>query len=227
MGFQCQFDELWMFFMKELEKFWILWIFKILLSVVLWTKKRKQERYLCGLFRMINKTSARFTVEPLPKWLMNSSTSSVRNKSLLFFFLFLFFGGRGSHWKETNTKGASETSHSQNSWKVLASKPANICLDEHVLKMPWSCLFSLSSEDVVMTNIFSQVIRLQKMSSRRHDQDECICLGHMSSRRLPKSSRLLQSMFKTFWGCLQNVLTMSCRDVFKTSSRRFQDVSSS
>ena len=82
--------------------------------------------------------------------------------------------------------------------------------------MPWSCLFSLSSEDVVMTNIFSQVIRLQKMSSRRHDQDECICLGHMSSRRLPKTSRRLQGMFKTFWGCLQNVLTMSCKDVFKT-----------
>ena len=135
---------------------------------------------------------------------------------VFFFFFFFFFGGRGSHWKETNTKGASETSHSQNSWKVLASKPANICLDEYVLKMPWSCLFSLSSEDVVMTNIFSQVIRLQKMSSRRHDQDECICLGHMSSRRLPKTSRRLQGMFKTFWGCLQNVLTMSCKDVFKT-----------
>ena len=87
------------------------------------------------------------------------------------------------------------------------------------------CFLSSCSEDVFKTNIFSLVIRLQKMSSRRHDQDEYICLGHMSSKRLPKTSRRLQGMFKTSWGCLQNVFKMSCKDVFKTSSRRFQDVS--
>ena len=49
-------------------------------------------------------------------------------------------------------------------------------------------------------------LRLQKTSSRFLDQDKHKCLGHTSSRRF-------QDFFKT-----------SCQDVFKTSSRRLQDV---
>ena len=59
------------------------------------------------------------------------------------------------------------------------------------------------------TNIFLLIIRLQKTSSRCFGQDQYIRLVHTSSRRL-------QSVCKT------------CRKyVLKTSSRRFEDVSSS
>ena len=50
------------------------------------------------------------------------------------------------------------------------------------------------------------IIRLHHTSSRRLGQDEYICLGHMSSRRL------------------QDVSSMSSRRLAKTSSRHFQDV---
>ena len=86
------------------------------------------------------------------------------------------------------------------------------CLQE-VLKTP-----SRNLQDVLIrTIIFAFVIRLQKTSSRRLDQDPYIHLGHTSRRRL------------------QDVFKMSCKSVLKTSSRRlakmssrhFQDLSSS
>ena len=109
-----------------------------------------------------------------------------------------------------------------------------------MMKTSWRRLSSSSSEDVLIKmNIFALVIRLQKTSSRRLDQDQYIRLGHTSSRRV-------QDVFKTFSRhlqdvlprCLQDVFMTSCKNVFKTSlrlledvlktsSRRFQDVLSS
>ena len=67
------------------------------------------------------------------------------------------------------------------------------------------------------------VIRLEKTSSRRFDQDEYIFLSHTSSRCLQDifqtSSRLLQDVFPRR---LQGVLKKRLQDIFKTSSRRPQ-----
>ena len=108
--------------------------------------------------------------------------------------------------------------------------PANICLDEDVLKTPWRRVSPSSSEDVLKTSSRrldqDEYIRLShspsedvfKMSSRRLDQDQCIHLSHSSSRRL-------QDVFKT--SC-QVIFKTSCQYVFKTSakmsSRDLQDV---
>ena len=97
--------------------------------------------------------------------------------------------------------------------------PANIRLDEDVLKTSWRRLLSSSSEDVL------------KMSSRRLHQDEYVHLSHTSSRRLQdvfkassrrlakKSSRCFQNVFKTFRKTssrhLQDVLQKYIQDVFK------------
>ena len=77
--------------------------------------------------------------------------------------------------------------------------PANIRLDEDVLKTSFVFIFKRRLQDVLMkTNIFLLVIRLQKTSSRR--------LQHV--------------LLKT------NIFILSIRlqDVFKTSSRYLQDV---
>ena len=93
------------------------------------------------------------------------------------------------------------------SWVSFWLVPANICLDEDILKRSWRRLLSSSSEDVLITtNIFALVIRLQKTSSRRLGQDQYIRLGHTSSR------------------CLQDVFKTSSRRLAKTSSRHLQDV---
>ena len=71
-------------------------------------------------------------------------------------------------------------------------------------------MFSRRLQDfMIKTNILALLIRLQKTSSRRLDQDQYIGLGHRSSRRL-------QDVFKTSSRHLQ--------DVSKTSSRRLQDI---
>ena len=93
---------------------------------------------------------------------------------------------------------------------ILREKlPANICLDEDVL-MSYS---SLASQEVfkmfIKTNIFPLLLHYQKMTSRRLDQDQYICLG-------------LQDVFRM--SC-QDVLKTSTVNLFKTSSRRFQNVS--
>ena len=55
--------------------------------------------------------------------------------------------------------------------------PANICLDEDVLKTSYVFVFRRLLQDVLIkTNISTLVIRLQKMSSRRLDQYEFIRL---------------------------------------------------
>ena len=125
-----------------------------------------------------------------------------------------------------------------------------IRLDEDFLKPSWRRLSPSSSEDVLIkTNIFALVIRLQKTSSRRLDQDKYICLGHAFSRRFQNvfktscqdvfqtSSRhfqdvlqnSLQDIFKTYWRCFKDVLKTPSRylqDVFKTFSRRLAKMSS-
>ena len=75
-----------------------------------------------------------------------------------------------------------------------------------------------------------------KTSSRRLDQDEYICLSHMSSRRLQDvfktSSKRLQDVFKTssrhlqdvLPRCLQDIFKMLSRNLAKTSSRHLEDV---
>ena len=112
-------------------------------------------------------------------------------------------------------------------WRKI---PENICLDEDVLKKSWRCLSSSSSRDVLInSNIFASVIRFQKTSSRRFNQDQYIRLGHTSSKslehvfktssgRLAKtSSRHLQDVLKTFWRRFEDVFKTSCKDAFKTS----------
>ena len=71
--------------------------------------------------------------------------------------------------------------------------PVNICLDEDVFKKSSRCL----------------------------DQDQYICLGHTSSRRLPKApSRHLQDVLPRGF---QNVFKASSRRLSKSSSRYLQD----
>ena len=62
-------------------------------------------------------------------------------------------------------------------------------------------------------------LRLQKTSSRRFGQDQYIRLGYMTSRRL-------QDVFKTFSRRLQDVLPRCLQDIFKTSSKRLAKTSS-
>ena len=85
--------------------------------------------------------------------------------------------------------------------------PANIRLDEDVLKTSFVFVFRRRLQDVLIkTNMFALALRLQKTSSRRLGQDQYIRLGYTSSRRL-------QDVFKT-----------SSRRLAKTSSRHLQDV---
>ena len=89
-----------------------------------------------------------------------------------------------------------------------------------IMKTALVFVFRRRLQDVLIkTNIFTLVIRLQKTSSRRLDQDQYIRLGHTSSRRL-------QDVFKTSSRRLQDVLPRCLQDVFKTSSRRLAKTSS-
>ena len=109
------------------------------------------------------------------------------------------------------------------SWRRLSS-----CFSEYVFKtsskrLDWDDYIYLrhtNSEDII------------KRCSRRFDHDEYIRLAHASSR-------CVLDVFKTFFGRLAKASSrnlqdkskmcskMSWKDVFKTSSRRFKDVSSS
>ena len=128
--------------------------------------------------------------------------------------------------------------------------PANICLDEDVLKTSFVFVFRRRLQDVFKTNMFALALRLQKTPSKRLGQHQYIRLGHTSSRRLQDvfktfsrrlakhlqeifmtSSRCLQDIFKTTSKRLQHVLknvfntpSGSLEDVLKTPSRHLQDV---
>ena len=77
-------------------------------------------------------------------------------------------------------------------------------------------LSSSASEDVLQ-DVFR--IRLQKTSSRRLDQGEYIYLSHMSSEDV-----LIETNIFILVICLQDVFKTSWKNVFKTSSRRFENV---
>ena len=106
------------------------------------------------------------------------------------------------------------------------SIPANIRLDEDVLKTSFVFVFKSRLQDVLMeTNIFLLIIRLQKTCSRRLGQDQYIRLVHTSWKRLEDvfktSSRPLA---KTTSRCIQDVFKTSSRRLAKTSLKRLQDV---
>ena len=66
---------------------------------------------------------------------------------------------------------------------------------------------------------------LQKTSSRRLDQDQYIRLGHTSSRRLQDVFKIsCQDVFKTSCKNVFKTFSKLLQDVFKVSSRHFQDV---
>ena len=157
-------------------------------------------------------------------------------------FLQLFLAMHSStlpfYWKRCRYQTASSNfrrvNHGNNNQALLFSwrnqhYPANIHLDEDVLKISWGRLSSLSSEDLFKTSLRclgqGEYIRLGhtsskdvlKTSSRCFDQDEYICLCHTSSRHL-------QEFFKTTSRCLQDVLQKHLQEIFNTSSRRFEDV---
>ena len=118
------------------------------------------------------------------------------------------------------------------SLNYIVTFPANIRLDEDVLKTSFVFVFRRRLQDVLIkTNMFVLALRLQKTSWRRLGQDQYIRLGYTSSRRLQDvfktSSRHLQDVFKTSSRPLQGVFKTSSRrfeDVFKMSSRHLQDV---
>ena len=87
----------------------------------------------------------------------------------------------------------SHTIYSLRSLLKVNVYPANIRLDEDVLKTSFIFVFRRRLQDVLIkTNMFALALRLQKTSSRRLGQDQYICLSHMSSRRL-------QDVFKKSW----------------------------
>ena len=87
---------------------------------------------------------------------------------------------------------------------VSTSYPENIRLDEDVLKTSFVFVFRRRLEDVLIkTNMFVLTLRLQKTSL----QDVLV------KTNIFVLAIRLQDVFKT-----------SCKNVFKTSSRRFEDV---
>ena len=105
--------------------------------------------------------------------------------------------------------------------QISTTDPANIRLDEDVLKTSLRRLSSSSSEDVFKTSSRrldqDEYVRLSltssedvfKTSSRRLGQDQYIRLGYTSSRRF-------QDVFKTSSRRLQDLLQRYLQDVFKT-----------
>ena len=87
------------------------------------------------------------------------------------------------------------------------NNPANIRLDEDVLKASFVFVFRRRLEDVLIkTNMFALTLRLHKTSSIRL-QDVLV------KTNIFALAIRLQDVFKT-----------SCQDVFKTFSRHLQDV---
>ena len=107
--------------------------------------------------------------------------------------------------------------------------PANIRLDEDVLKTSFAFVFKTSwSRRTYSLYLYVFRRRLQDVLIKTSIFVLVICLQNifkMASRRLGKtSSRHLQDVFKTFSRRLKDVLPVRLQDVFKTSSRRLWDV---
>ena len=90
-------------------------------------------------------------------------------------------------------------------WLKLVLGPANIRLDEDVLKMSFVFVFR----------------RRLKPSSRRLDQDKYVCVSLTSSEDVLVKTNIFVLVI-----CLQDVIKTSCQDVFKTFSRRLAKTSS-
>ena len=101
--------------------------------------------------------------------------------------------------------------------KNIPKKLASILPYEDILKTSWKRLSSSSSEDVFKT------------SPRRLDKGEYIHLSHKSSQDVFKTNifvlaiRLLD-VFKISSRCFQDVFKAPCESISKTSSIRLQDV---
>ena len=94
--------------------------------------------------------------------------------------------------------------------------PANIRLNEDVTSFVFVFRRRLDQDEHIwLTRTSSEDIF--RKSSWRLDQDQYIRLGHTSSR-------CLQDVFKTFSRRLQDVSQKRLQDTFKSFSRRFQDV---
>ena len=100
------------------------------------------------------------------------------------------------------------------------NNPANIRLDEDVLKTPFVFVFRRRLDQ-------DEYVRLDHTSSRRLQDVLPRCLQNVfktSSRRLAKtSSRHLQDVFKTYYQ-VKVFLVTQFQDIFETYSKRFWDV---
>ena len=124
-----------------------------------------------------------------------------------------------------------------------ASIPANVHLHEEIFKTSswgriysrWSYIFGRFLQCPWSRPIYSSSSYVSKMSSRRFQDvrkkfSRLQDVLKMSSRRLTKtSSRHLQDLLprclaKAPWRRLQKIFKTFCKDAFKISSRRFQDV---
>ena len=98
----------------------------------------------------------------------------------------------------------------ENTCVRVSTFPANIRLDEDVLKTSFVFVFRRRFKDVLIkTNIFALALQLQKTSSR-HLEDVLV-----------KTNVFVLAI------CLQDVFKTSSRRLAKISSRRFQGVPSS
>ena len=106
-------------------------------------------------------------------------------------------------------------------WRLSSIFPANIRLDEDVLKTSFVFIFRRRLEDAFKTNMFALALRLQKTSSRRFQ----VVLVKTNTFVL---AIRLQEVFKTFsrrlqddlQKRLQDIFKTSCKDIFKMFSRR-------
>ena len=96
--------------------------------------------------------------------------------------------------------------------KNYSHNPANIRLDEDVLKTSWRRLSSLSSKDVFKTSL------------RRFDEDEYILINHTSSEDVFKTSSRRLGLRQDQYIRLVHTCSRRFQDVFKTPSRLLQDV---
>ena len=106
------------------------------------------------------------------------------------------------------------------------TSPANIRLDENVLRTSWRHLSSSSSEDVFKMSWSKRIYSPYSHVFRRRLQD---VFRTSWSRPIYSSwSYVLktscQYVFKTSSRRLQDVLQKRLQDIFKMSSRRFEDV---
>ena len=108
--------------------------------------------------------------------------------------------------------------HVHHSFLINDDEISSSLLLEDVFRLRLQKMSSRRLQDVfIKTNIFALLIRLQKTSWRRLDQDQYTRLGHTSSRHF-------QDVFKTAWKNVFKTSSRSFQKVFKTSLRYLQDV---